>query len=78
MAIRDYKAAVGDLDNAVSVEPNNLQAWTNRGLAYERLGDKERAAGSYAKALALNKDYEPAKTGFSRVGGQFGQSYETN
>ena len=78
IAVRDYKAAVGDLDNAVAAEPQNIQAWTSRGLAYERMGDKERAAGSYAKAMAINKDYEPAKAGFNRVGGQFGQSYETN
>ena len=29
--------------------PANLQAWTSRGLAYERLGAKETAAGSYAE-----------------------------
>jgi len=54
-----------------------VQAWTSRGLAYERLGAKEKAAGSYAKALNLNEKYEPARTGFARVGGKTGQSYQT-
>ena len=58
-------------------QPQNLQAWASRGLAYERLGDKEKAAGSYAKALNINDKYEPAKAGFARVGGKAGQSYQT-
>ena len=77
MAVSDFKAAAGDLDDAVSAEPQNLQAWTTRAFAYERLGDKEKAAGSYARALNINKDHEPAKQGFARVGGKLGQTYQT-
>ena len=61
----------------MQLDPGDLRAWTSRGLAYERLGDKEKAAGSYAKALNINEKYEPAKTGFSRVGGKVGQTYQT-
>jgi len=61
----------------VSAEPQNLQAWTTRAFAYERLGDKEKAAGSYARALNINKDHEAAKQGFARVGGKMGQTYQT-
>jgi hypothetical protein len=50
---------------------------TSRGLAYERLGEKDKAAGSYAKALNISDKYEPAKTGFARVGGKIGQTYPT-
>jgi Tfp pilus assembly protein PilF len=77
LAIGDTKSAAGDLDEAVQIAPTNVQAWTSRGLAYERLGAKEKAAGSYAKALNLNEKYEPARTGFARVGGKTGQSYQT-
>jgi len=77
MAINDLKAAASDLDAAVSAEPQSLQAWTTRAFAYERLGDKEKAAGSYARALNINRDHEPAKQGFTRVGGKTGQSYQT-
>ena len=77
LAVGDAKSAASDLDQAVQIDPGNQQAWTSRGLAYERLGDKNKAAGSYAKALNINDKYEPAKTGFARVGGKFGQSYQT-
>jgi len=77
LAIGDAKSAASDLDEAVQREPTNLQAWTSRGLAYERLGQKEKAAGSYAKALNINEKYEPARAGFARVGGKIGQSYQT-
>jgi tetratricopeptide (TPR) repeat protein len=59
------------------MQPQNLQAWASRGLAYERLGQKEKSAGSYAKALNINDKYEPARAGFARVGGKEGQSYQT-
>ena len=58
MAINDFEAASKDLDDAVQADPDNLQAWVSRGLAYERLGDKQKAAGSYARALNLRRDYE--------------------
>ena len=75
--MQNYQAAAADLDEAVQREPKNLQAWTSRGLAYERLGDKQKAAGSYAQALNIRQNYEPAKVGFNRVGGRLGQTYQT-
>ncbi len=77
MALGEPKEAASDLDSAVQIEPQSLNAWTSRGLAYERLGDKEKAAGSYAKALNINKEHDPAKKGFARVGGKTGQTYQT-
>ena len=38
---------------------------------------REKAAGSYAKALNINQGYEPAKAAFARVGGKYGQTYQT-
>jgi Tfp pilus assembly protein PilF len=75
--VNDFKAAADDFDQAVELEPQNLQAWTSRGLAYERLDDKEKAAGSYARAMNIRQDYQPARSGFTRVGGKEGQSYQT-
>jgi hypothetical protein len=48
-----------------------------RGLAYERLGDKTKAAGSYGRAINLRPKDEAARSAFARVGGRPGQSYET-
>ncbi len=61
----------------MQLNPLDLRAWTSRGLAYERLGEKDKAAGSYAKALNISDKYEPAQTGFARVGGKVGQTYPT-
>ena len=77
MAINNFQGAANDLDSAVQAEPQNVQAWTTRAFAYEKLGDKEKAAGSYARALNINKNHEPAKQGFARVGGRAGQTYQT-
>jgi Tfp pilus assembly protein PilF len=74
--VKNYKNAASDLDEAVGIEPQNVQAWTSRGLAYERLGDKQKAAGSYARAMNIDQTYQPARDGFERVGGRFGQSYQ--
>jgi Tfp pilus assembly protein PilF len=77
IALGEMKEAASDLDSAVQIEPLSLTAWTSRGLAYERLGEKDKAAGSYAKALNISDKYEPAQTGFARVGGKVGQTYPT-
>jgi hypothetical protein len=46
-------------------------------VVYERRGDREKSAGSYAKALNINRDSEVARQGFARVGGRMGQAYQT-
>jgi tetratricopeptide (TPR) repeat protein len=71
------KEASADLDEVVQDDPQNPQAWLTRGLAYERLGDKNKAAGSYSRAINLRPKDEVARTSFARVGGKPGQSYET-
>jgi Tfp pilus assembly protein PilF len=77
MAVKNYKDAVGDLDQAVNIDPQNIQAWIARGLAYERLGDKQKAAGSYARAINIDENSQAARAGFARVGGQYGEAYQT-
>jgi Tfp pilus assembly protein PilF len=77
LAVGDNKSAASNLDEAVQADPTSAKAWASRGLAYERLGQKEKAAGSYAKALNINDKYPPAQTGFARVGGRAGQTYQT-
>jgi tetratricopeptide (TPR) repeat protein len=77
LALGKAKEAASDLDEAVQADPRNGQVWITRGLAYERLGDKTKAAGSYARAISLRPRDEAAKSGFARVGGKPGQSYDT-
>src|SRR3979411_1166494 len=40
LAVERFKGAAADLDEAAQADPQNAQAWATRGLAYERLGDK--------------------------------------
>jgi tetratricopeptide (TPR) repeat protein len=69
LALDKVKEAAGDLDEAVQSEPNNAQAWSMRGLVYERLGDKVKAAASYNRALAIRPRDDAARNGLARVGG---------
>jgi len=76
LALDKAKEAAADLDEAAQADPQNAQIWITRGLAYERLGDKTRAAGSYGRAINLRPGDEAARSGFARVGGKPGQTYE--
>ena len=69
LAIDKVKDAVTDLDEAVQADPNSASAWSHRGLAYERLGEKDKAKISYSRALTLRPRDDAAKNGLSRVGG---------
>ena len=77
LALDRAKEASADLDEAVQADPQNGQIWITRGLAYERLGDKIKAAGSYGRAINLRPRDEAALSGFARVGGKSGQTYDT-
>ena len=72
LALDKIKEATADLDEAVQADPNNAQIWITRGLAYERLGDKAKAAGSYGHAISIRPKDEAARSGFARVGGKPG------
>ncbi|MGT2502242.1 tetratricopeptide repeat protein [Bradyrhizobium guangxiense] len=69
LALGKAKEAAADLDEASEADPQNAQVWTIRGQAYERLGDKAKAAASYTKAVALRPRDDAARSGLARVGG---------
>ena len=64
LAIDKSKEAAADLDEAVQADPNSAQAWTTRGLAYERLGDKDKAAASYGRAIVSVPRTKPRAAGW--------------
>ena len=66
LALNKIKEAGADLDEAAQDDPQNVHIWTSRGLAYERLGDKAKAAKSTTRAINLHPKDETARTGFAK------------
>jgi Tfp pilus assembly protein PilF len=69
LALDKPREAASDLDEAVQADPGSAQAWTARGVTYERLGDKAKASASYGRALALRPKDEAVRSGLARTGG---------
>lgn len=69
LAMDKFSEAAADLDEAVQADAQNVLAWTTRGQAYERLGDKEKARTSYGRAISIRPRDEAARSGLARVGG---------
>jgi tetratricopeptide (TPR) repeat protein len=69
LALDKIKEAVTDLDEAVQADANSATAWSYRGQAYERLGEKDKAKASYSRALAIRPRDDTAKNGLARLGG---------
>jgi len=72
LALDKAKEAAADLDEAAEADPQNGQIWSVRGQAYERLGDRTKAADSYSRAVSLRPRDEAARSGLARVGGKPG------
>ncbi len=51
------REAIPYLDQAVRINPGLTEAFNSRGLAYERLGERELAEADYRRALETNPDY---------------------
>ena len=56
MVAEDYAGARAHYESLLASDPNNPYVNLNLGVAYEELGDKERAAKHYQVALANGKD----------------------
>ena len=69
LALDKPKEAAADLDEAVQAAPMNGQIWVTRGQAYEKLGDKTKAAASYNRAIDIRPKDEAARSGIARMGG---------
>ena len=57
---REYTEAIRYYDEAIKKKPDFADAYNNRGLAYYRNGDRERALADYAQAIQQDPAYEPA------------------
>jgi len=52
--------AVEYLNNAIKLQPNYAETYYNRGVAYDKLGQYQRAIEDYNQAFRLNPDYAKA------------------
>jgi predicted AlkP superfamily phosphohydrolase/phosphomutase/Flp pilus assembly protein TadD len=60
------------LNRAIELDPLNPEAYHNRGVIYERRGDREAAIKEYETALRYNPQYEPSRRSLVRLTGSAG------
>ncbi len=65
--LKVYNEAIKHYTRAIDADPNFADAFYNRGVCYETLGDIAAAKGDYEKALDIRPDYQAAKEGIQRV-----------
>ncbi|HTX89543.1 MAG TPA: tetratricopeptide repeat protein, partial [Bacteroidales bacterium] len=65
--LHDFDKAVYYFSQALKRDPVWVEAWFNRGYAYELKKDYAKAAADYQKALQLHPNYEKAVEGLNRL-----------
>ena len=50
----NYQGAIADYTRAIEINPQNVDAYYNRGLAEDDSGDYEGAIADYTKAIEIN------------------------
>jgi tetratricopeptide (TPR) repeat protein len=59
--------AIKHYSRAIEANPAYPEAWYNRGICYEAVGNLEAAANDFREALKLRPAYPPAEEGLKRV-----------
>jgi tetratricopeptide (TPR) repeat protein len=67
---QDYKGAIADYDQAISLNPKYAEAYDRRGKGRYRLGDKQGAITDFTQTISLNPKYAEAynNRGLARSG----------
>lgn len=63
----NYEDGIREFTNAIEIKRDYYEAYTNRGICYEKLKDFKKAEADYRKALQIKPDYALAAKGISRV-----------
>jgi tetratricopeptide (TPR) repeat protein len=66
--LQRYVPALADLERAGGMSGGNPLVFYARGLAHERMGNRDKAIGDYREALKLIPSYAPAQDGLRRLG----------
>ena len=65
--MNDETNAFADFNTAIKLDEKLAEGWANQALVYERRGEKQKAAKSYAQAVRLDPSYAPARDGLART-----------
>ena len=49
----DYQNAISDYSEVIRLEPGSAEAFNNRGIAYQKRGDRAKADSDFARAKEL-------------------------
>jgi tetratricopeptide (TPR) repeat protein len=60
IATQDWTKAIEQLNKAVALFPQYVQAYTNLGVVYHRMGDRDKERVALEKAISLDDHYAPA------------------
>lgn len=63
----DYPRAIEYFTKAIEANNQYIEAYANRGCAYELSGDAARARADFENALTINNTYQPALEGLKRI-----------
>jgi tetratricopeptide (TPR) repeat protein len=55
-----FEAAIDSFTQVVATENNHVQSYGNMGIAYARIGNRQKALECLNKALEIDPEYEPA------------------
>ena len=64
---RDYGRAIEYFTHAIEANSQYVEAYVNRGCAYELSGDVAKARADFENALTINNTYQPALEGLKRI-----------
>lgn len=67
--LKVYPEAIKHYNRAIEADPRYTEAYYNRGLCYEAVGNIQAAATDFKQALMLRPVYPPAEEGLKRVSG---------
>ena len=62
-----YEEAILELDKTIEIKAEFADAYYTRGLAYEKIGEVDKAVNDYEKCIKLSKDSELLATAKMRL-----------
>ena len=60
--------AIAEYSRAIEIDPRLIDAYHNRGVSYERRGDRDRAVSDYRMALQIDPMFEPSRKALRNLG----------